>query len=117
MKVYRNSIPAPEFVNHEGRYDTALYEERCEKYLEDTRAMVLSVGQPHPLAGEVVRTPYADGYAEYMIAKFDGKVCLVWLEMWDAWSDPLFEKAVTVTMLKEKVAAQKRLAELFKKGA
>lgn len=113
MKVYANHIPAPSFTDENGRYDARLYEHRIEKYLADTKAWVVAASEHHPLVGQVVRTPYADGYAEYMVAKFDGKVCLVWLEVGDAWRDTMFERGVTITLLKQKVAAQERMAALF----
>lgn len=113
MKVYANTVSAPSFTDENGRYDARLYEHRINKYLADTKAWVVTHSEHHPLTGKVVRTPYADGYAEYMVAKFDGKVCLVWLAVGDAWRDSMFERAATITMLKDMVARQERMASLF----
>jgi hypothetical protein len=113
MKVYKNHIAAPSFTDENGRYDARLYEHRIEKYLAETKAWVVAQSAHHPLTGKVVRTPYADGYAEYMVAKFDGKVCLVWLEVGDAWRDSMFERAATITMLKDMAARAEKMDALF----
>lgn len=113
MKVYANTIPAPAFTEPDGKYDRDKYDARIDKYLADTKAWVVTHSEHHPLTGKVVRTPYADGYAEYMVAKFDGKVCLVWLEVGDAWRDGMFERAATITMLKDMAARSERMASLF----
>lgn len=115
MKVYAPpaEVPVPSMVNEEGRFDYLDYERREDEFLAALAAWVRLNGQPHALAGEVVRVPYADGYAQYMVAKFDNKVCLIHLPLGDAWQDDRFERLATVAELRRMVEASRRLASIF----
>ena len=106
MHVYASPIPAPEF-----NIDT--YQADEDKYLVDIQEWIKGNAQPHALNGEVVRTPFADGYAQYVVAKVGGRTSLIHLDVGDAWRDGRFENTVTVRELKDMVARQRERDALF----
>jgi hypothetical protein len=66
--AYANPIPAPEFMEADGRYDHAAYEARCKAYRAETERYIRAVlGGRHKVTGKILRFPVADGYAQYMI--------------------------------------------------
>jgi hypothetical protein len=66
--AYANPIPAPEFMEPDGRYDHAGYEARCKAYEAETEKYIRSeLRGKHKHTGKIIRFPVADGYAQYMI--------------------------------------------------
>jgi hypothetical protein len=67
MKVYAlpDTLPVPEF-SFDGDWQA-----REEAHRESVRKWIKDNGYTGPASGKVLRLPYADGYAEYMLA--DGK--------------------------------------------
>jgi hypothetical protein len=117
MQVYSapdelNKPKFEDFRNAAGRYDFETHFAAETEYAERVCAFAKKCGA-HPLAGEVVRTPIADGYAEYVVAKISGKVSLIHIETGDAWRDSRFERLATVAELKRMVAGRKRMDALF----
>ena len=118
MKVY--SVPAgvkvPDFMDAmtNGRYDMDKDNKQTQQFLDDVKAKLLSMGFNGPLTGEVVRYQIADGYAQYMVADAPRQSCLIHLPLGDAWSLPAWQtNGITKKVLKEQLAADKRLAALF----
>lgn len=67
-QAYGNPVPAPEFMEPDGRYDHAGYEARCRAYEAETEKYIRTeLGGKHKLTGKILRFPVADGYAAYMI--------------------------------------------------
>lgn len=108
MKVYDSGVPSPSFGMSLDEYNAEV-----DHYVDEVRVTVLPLCSPHPLNGEVVRVPYADGYAEYMVARLEGSVGLVHLAILDAWRDDRFERTATVKELTELVKARKAREALF----
>lgn len=115
MQVFSapEEIKPPEFVMVGGRYDHDATEREEARYMKELIAAAKAYGK-HPLAGEVIRVPYADGQAVYVVAKVNGKCSLIHAETGDAWRDPQFERLATVAELKLNIERRKALAELFK---
>lgn len=66
--AYANPIPAPEFMESDGRYSHAGYEARCKAYEAETEAYIRTVlGGKHKHTGKIIAFPVADGAAQYMI--------------------------------------------------
>jgi len=66
--AYANPIPAPEFMEPDGRYDHEGYAARCKAYEAETEKYIRSeLRGKHKHTGKILRFPVADGYAAYMI--------------------------------------------------
>ncbi len=115
MQVFSapEEIKDAEFVFTDGRFDLKATEAEEDRYVSELRAYVSENFGGHALAGEVVRVPYADGYAQYMVAKVNGKVSMIHMPLGDAWQDGRFERTATVAELKRLVEGEKALAALF----
>lgn len=96
-----------------GKSDTNGYLAAEQAYITAVADWVVQNGDTHPLAGQFVSVPYADGRAQYVIGKFNGKVSLIVIETGDAWRDGRFERTATVAELKRMVEAQRSRAALF----
>jgi len=108
MKVFKATAKAPNLMDYlKGGYDYAGHEAAEEKYRQEVIAEAKSYGK-HALAGESIRVPYADGCAEYIVAKIQNKVSLIHLAVGDAWRDDRFERLVTVAELTRVVAQNKK---------
>ena len=76
-----------------------------EKYLKDL-ATWCRERYSGPLVGEVIRTPFADGEAAYMILR-QKPFCLLHLELGDGWrADEIWERGISLS------DARKRLGSL-----
>lgn len=66
--AYANPIPAPEFMEPDGRYDHEGYAARCKAYEAETEKYIRTeLDGKHKHTGKILRFPVADGYAAYMI--------------------------------------------------
>lgn len=101
MELYEAPFPAPE-VDYRN-YDHVAVTEAESVYLAKLGEWAKAQGA-HPLAGKVVYQPYADSAAVYVIAKINGKVSLVTVDIGDGWRDHQFERLVTVAELKLRLA-------------
>lgn len=119
MQVYGlpMEIVPPEFSDFYvgGRFDLDGLDAAEARMVSDLAAHVSKIATPHPLNGKVVRVPYADGAAQYMVAKIKGKVSLIHLPLGDAWQHGGFERTATVAELTRMVKSQESLAALFRK--
>lgn len=108
MKVYSAHAKAPDMRGFmKGGYD---YEGHLKAEKEYASAVVKEAKAygAHPLAGAIVRVPFADGAAEYVVAKIAGSVSLICLEVGDKWRDSRFERLATVAELKRMTAQRVR---------
>ena len=115
MIVYAAPEQAPDFFDFKdatGRldYQAALAAE--DAYIERIQEWARKQ-EKSPLAGIVIRRPYADGYAQYVVVKINGKTSLVHLAIGDAWADASFERTATVAELTRLSEASKRFAEAW----
>jgi len=99
-------VPSLDFGNVKG------YNEACEKYKADLKAM-LQKRNTGKNVGEIIRFPVADGYAEYMVASMK-PVELVHIPLWDAW-DFQYAHLLTAKEVQESIDQQKALEKFFKK--
>lgn len=106
MQVYAPPIERPAF-------DLSTWLEDENKYIETIVAWVKENATPHPLNGEEVAVPVADGAARYIVAKINGRVSLIHLEVGDAWRHGMFERTATVKELTLQVNQAKRRAAFF----
>ncbi len=117
MQVYALKTEAPGLkFTPEGRYDHEASEKAMKDYYDDALKEVKGYGGGQ-LVGEIVRRPIADGCAEYMVGRVNGKTCLFWLQAGDAWQDSYFERTVTVAEIKDMVSRQKAHDALFSKAS
>jgi len=66
--AYGNPVPAPDFLDADGRYDHDGYAERCKAYREATERYIRTeLGGKHKMTGKIIRFQIADGYAQYML--------------------------------------------------
>jgi hypothetical protein len=66
--AYKNPLPAPEFMEPDGRYDHAAYEARCVAYRAATLDYIRTVLHgKHKHTGKIIAFPVCDGAAQYMI--------------------------------------------------
>lgn len=112
MQVYVAPFEAPGLSFVDGRFDMEATENAEKKYLEDLTAYVKE-NFNGPLAGEIIRTPFADGHAQYMVAKIQGRTSLIHIAIGDAWQDARFENTVTVKEIKEILTRQRNRARIF----
>jgi len=113
MDVY--SAPAEIKVpEYSPKKSTDVFIQECIEYEKAVSEWAKENSTPHKLAGEIVRTPFADGYATYVVAKLNNKVCLIHIETMDAWADARFERTVTVAELTDMVRHAKTIGKLFR---
>ncbi len=118
MNIYGapEEIHKPDFMDFFGPgkgSDVNGYMRADEQYIADVAQYVVDNGEAHKLAGKVVRKPYADGYAVYVVGKFNGRVGLVHIDTGDGWRDGSFERTATVAELTRMVAAQDARNRMF----
>jgi hypothetical protein len=114
-KVYASPVKAPEWEQYErdGRFDIKLMEQVDEKFLDDLRAWLKRSGYKQPLAGEIVRWPRGDGYAQYMVLSTK-PLALIHLPLGDAWQmDSIFLRGLRASDIRQQVERQRKMAELF----
>lgn len=100
MKIFDSPLPyeidyLKNTVDEIGRYN--------ESYIFRVKLELVKLGYNGPLTGEIIRFPYADGYATYMCADYPRKFSLVHLPIGDAWNSPLAElqtKQTITSMIK-----------------
>lgn len=80
-------------------------------YREKIATWARENGEAHPLAGTLLSVPYADGRAEYVVIKTEGKVGLIHLDLGDGWRDERFERTVTQKEIREIIARRERFAK------
>lgn len=91
MKVYSApaDLPPPEIkFDQDGRYDGDGTNAAEQAFLDALAAKLRSWGHDGPMTGELVRFPWADGHAVYMVAQAKRAMCLVHCPIGDAWSLP-----------------------------
>jgi hypothetical protein len=105
-----------QFIDADGRYDFTAHREAEEAWVASVQE---AARQARPnstktsIVGEVVRFPAGDGYAVYVVWNTN-PVELVWCPVGDAWSIPeAHARGLRASDLRELVARDRRLAELF----
>ena len=94
--------------------DIKKYNEDIVQYKAELKAMLIEHVSKGKLVGEVIKFPVADGHAEYMVASMS-PLKLVHLPIGDAW-DFQYVNLLTSKEVKEKIEAEKKLAEFFAKN-
>lgn len=101
-------IPVPEFNVH----DIAAYERAVDDFIAKL-AERAKVEHPHPLVGEVVRFPKADGYAQYLVWSAR-PLQLVHLPIGDAWQISAAEaRGLRLSDIEQKVNQRRSLKAIF----
>lgn len=84
-----------------------------DKYLEDLCAYAKVSGKGAE-AGQVLRFPYADGYAQYVVLSLLSPVKLIHVATGDAWDYPYINR-LTAADLKKELRRDEARAALFSK--
>ena len=110
-QAYSNPIPAPEFMEPDGRYDHAGYEARCKAYRAETEAYIRSLGYNHKVTGKVIAFPVADGAAQYMLCTPTKWIHLDEVDGWHA--DAATIRGMRAADVLERIEWEDRRAKLF----
>lgn len=89
--VYATPVEAPDFgdfLRGGGSFDRDGYAQATETYFAQLRAWLRDHGYHHRLTGKIVRLPWADGAAQYMIMS---GTRLIHLPLDDAWQVPDYQ--------------------------
>jgi len=81
------------------------------KYVEDLKEWLTSKGYTGKNAGEILRFPVADGYAQYMVISMK-PLSMFHLELDDAWQFQ-YAHLLTAKEINEKIKQQEALAKAF----
>lgn len=110
--AYANPIPAPEFMEPDGRYDHAGYEARCKAYEAETEKYIREVlGGKHKHTGKIISFPVADGSARYMIWTPTKWIHLEEVDGYQA--DAATIRGMRAVDVDERLAQQARIDALF----
>ena len=109
--AYANPIPAPEFMEPDGRYDHAAYDARCKAYRAETEKYIRSLGFKHKVTGKVIAFPVADGAAQYMLATPTKWIHLDEVDGWHA--DAALIRGMRAADVLERVEWEAKRAALF----
>jgi hypothetical protein len=90
------------------------YEAANQKYLDDLKAKLQEMGYKGKNMGEVIKFPFADGYAMYMVASMN-PLKLIHIALGDAWDYPNVD-LMTPVRVQEMIDQQKALEEIFSKN-
>lgn len=105
------NIPVPE-LNFS---DIDEYNKACDKFEADLKEFCIDrakkSGADTKYIGDVIKLPYADSYAIYMVASLK-PVQLIHIPIWDAW-DCFLAKRLTKKDIVDMIESQKKLKELF----
>ena|SRR5271157_555285 len=96
----------PDYTN----YDFKAIEKSDNEWTEKLRQYCLANGNGKE-RGEVVRFPWADGYAQYMVFSMK-PVAMIHMPLGDAWHYPDADLQ-TAARIREKVRQEKAIAKLF----
>lgn len=112
MKVYNAPI---DFNYDYTNFDRNALCAAEEKYTNDLKRHLTSMGYTGKHTGRIYRTPVADGYAAYMIA--DGsKSMLIHMPFGDAYHSPDVKYLPKAEILR-RITADENLSKLFAKSA
>ena len=89
------------------------HNKKIVEWIEKVKAYAREHGEGE-FAGEIVRFPFADSYAQYVVFSLK-PVKLIHLPVGDAWQFP-YANRLTASDIKKQIQYEKRMAELFKKG-
>lgn len=110
--AYANDIPAPAFMEADGRFDYDAYQERCRQYEADTEAFIRTeLGGKHKYTGRIIRFPVADGYAQYMLWTPTKWIHLDEVDGYHA--DPALIRGMRTQDVIARVEADERFAEIW----
>ena len=108
-------MDAPEFGDfrrEDGRFDTDAYWAACEKHEQQVAAWCRE-NSPSNLAGEVIRFGVADGKASYVVYTTK-PLALIHLDIGDSYQiDDMMLRGMRVSDVRNLVASEKKLDELF----
>lgn len=84
-----------------------------EKYIQELKSHIQSLGYTGKNVGEVIQFPVADGYAQYMVASMK-PLQLIHLPLGDAW-DWQYAHLLTAKEVQEKIDQDKAWKEMIAK--
>lgn len=87
------------------------YEQECDQYLIDLKDHIQSMGYKGKNVGEIIRLPWADGSADYMVLSMR-PMRLIHIPLGDAWDHPDADQ-LTAKRVQEKLDSQKAMELLF----
>ena len=92
------------------------YISQMDKKYNDMMAIDAAAKEAGELKGRVIKEPFADGHAYYLIKKVNKKtVRIVHQDVYDGWVLPFFGKEATIDIsyAQQNIQQQDRLAEMF----
>lgn len=96
-----------------GRYSMEKDDELTEKFFDDLKNKLISMGHTGSLTGEVVRFPVGDGAAVYMVAE-GSTTFLVHCPIGDAWSIPeAHARGLRKSDIRDMIRREQRMRDLF----
>lgn len=113
-KIYSapKSIKLPKFDFLNSNHKKMIEDER--KYIADLKQHIKEMGYTEVEAGEIIKFPVADGYAQYMILSLK-PVRLIHIELGDAYAFQ-YVNLLKAKDVREKLRLQKAFNEIFSKN-
>ena len=99
--------PVMDFAN----FDRVKYDEENERYISELKQFIKDNGYTGKNAGEIIRFPVADGYAEYMVVSMR-PVRLIHIPLGDAWNFQ-YAHLLTAKEVQASIDKEKALEKLF----
>lgn len=87
------------------------YEQECEQYIANLKSHIQKLGYKGKNVGEIIRLPWADGSADYMILSMR-PMSLIHIPLGDAWHHPDADQ-LSAKRVQQKLDYQKAMKKLF----
>lgn len=110
-QAFSNPIPAPDFMEPDGRFDRDGYFARVSAYEAETEKYVRSLGYKHKHTGKIISFPVGDGAARYMLCTPTKWVHLADGDAWNA--NPATIRGTRAVDVDAMIDRNRRMAELF----
>jgi len=110
-KIY--SVPTEIKVTKFNWKDISQYHKDCDKFRDDLKKFLKDNGHNEEHTGTIIKFPFADGYAEYMVISLK-PVRLIHIPLGDAWEYPYIDR-LTKKDIEAKISHQIGMSKLFKK--
>jgi hypothetical protein len=108
MKAWGSPVPAP-VIDFTQPFEE--WQKAEDAYIQANRDWLKANGKTHRLAGQIIRFPVGDGYAQYMV--IDGR-SLMHLEVDDKWQIPeAHSRGLRLSDVEQMIERDKKMDELF----
>lgn len=112
-KIFKAPIPPPAWNINGSHADNMRAE---NEYLETLRTQAKKQNPNAAEVGGIIRIPYADGHAQYMVWSTK-PLGLIWLQLDDAWrADPALERGLNLTDIRKRLDRSRAMTAMFSEG-